>query len=61
MEFLEKAWAWISGPYGLAIFVGLLAISEALGVIEKVESNSIYQFIKKGLVWIVEKIRGVQK
>jgi len=57
MEFLAKAWEWICGPSGVALFAALWAISEFLGSFDKVKSNGVFQAIKNGLAWVKEKLK----
>lgn len=61
MEFITQAWEWLSGPNGVVLFGALFAISEFLGVFDKIQSNGVFQVIKKGIKWILAKLKGIQK
>lgn len=57
MEWLQSAWAWLAGGGGLAIVTLLLAISEFLGMFDKVKANSVYQAIRDGIVWLYGQLK----
>lgn len=47
MEFISHAWVAIHSPVGTSIIMALFMLSEALAQIPAIESNSVFQLVKK--------------
>lgn len=55
MELFKDVYEWIAGPNGALLFAVLFGISEAIGLYPNIESNSVYQVVKKAIVWLKNK------
>lgn len=58
MDLLTKATRFIASSEGAVIAWLLFTLSEALAAIPSVQSNSVYQAIRRLLGWVYEKVRG---
>lgn len=55
MEFINKVIAWLTTPQAAIMFAALWAVSEFLASFPKVESNSVFQLVKKAILWLKGK------
>lgn len=56
MKFLSDFWALLHTPMGAAILASMLAISEALGTMDKFKESSILAYVVKALKAVKEKL-----
>lgn len=55
MDFLMKAYEWLSSPSGVALFAALWGVSEFLGSFPKVKANGVFTAISGSLKWLKDK------
>jgi hypothetical protein len=57
MDKLLEVYAYLMGPAGAIIFGALFALSEAIGLHPKVQASGVFQAIKGGIKWVLDKVK----